>query len=362
MAAGKASGAMLDALRATHPLGPIVHAAGSHPLPDEASVRAGDEALALAADARRGGRELVVLLSGGASAMLAAPAEGLTLDQKRDVSRRLLASGASIHEVNAVRRHLSRIKGGRLALGTRCTTYALSDVTDDDAATIGSGPTVGDPSTLADAAGVLERAGITSDMPGILAVMARAGETPKPGDPALASSRFVLIGGRRSAMDGVAAAALEAGYATIVFDEPITGEAAPAGAAFAARALAAARRIGGGPVAVIASGETTVRVRGSGTGGRNQEFALGAAREIEDSRLAIELIAFGTDGLDGNSPAAGAIVDPSTISRARAAGFDPRRALEANDSHAFFAPLGDLILTGPTGTNVGDVFVAIIGA
>ena len=351
---------MLDALRDAHPLGRVVHAAGSHPLPDEASVRAGEEALALAAEARRRGGELVVLLSGGASAMLAAPAEGLTLDGKRDVTRRLLASGASIHELNAVRRHLSRIKGGRLALGARCTTFALSDVTDDDAATIGSGPTVGDPSTLDDAARVLERAGITRDMPEILALMQRAGETPKPGDSALASSRFVLIGGRRTAMDGVAAAALGAGYATIVFDEPITGDAAPAGKAFAARALAAARRIGGGPVAVIASGETTVRVRGSGTGGRNQEFALGAALEIQDSRLAIHLIACGTDGVDGNSPAAGAVVDSSTLSRARAAGLDPRAALEANDSHAFFSRLGDLIFTGATGTNVGDVFVAII--
>ena len=351
---------MLDALRARHPVGRVVHAAGSHPLPDEASVRAGEDALALAADVRRDGGELVVLLSGGASAMLAAPAGGLTLDQKREVTRRLLARGASIHELNAVRRHLSRIKGGRLALGTRCTTYALSDVTDDDAATIGSGPTVGDPSTLADAANVLEKAGIAREMPEVPAAMEQAGETPKPGDPALASSRFVLIGGRRSAMDGVAAAALEAGYATIVFDEPITGEAAPAGAAFAARALVAARRIGGGPVVVVASGETTVRVRGSGTGGRNQEFALGAAREIQDSRLGIHVLACGTDGIDGNSPAAGAIVDSSTLARARAAGLDPRRALEANDSHAFFAPLGALILTGPTGTNVGDVFVAII--
>ena len=351
---------MLDALRAARPVGRVVHAAGSHPLPDEASVRAGEAALALAADVRREEGELVVLLSGGASAMLAAPAEGLTLEQKREVTRRLLANGASIHELNAVRRHLSRIKGGRLALGVRCTTFALSDVTDDDAATIGSGPTVGDPSTLADAIRVLERAGITRDMPEIAAIMQRAGETPKPDAPALASSRFVLIGGRRSAMDGVAAAALEAGYGTIVFDEPITGDAAPAGAAFAARALAAAGRIGGGPVAVIASGETTVRVKGSGTGGRNQEFALGAAMEIQDSRLAIELIAFGTDGIDGNSSAAGAVVDSSTVARARAAGLDPGASLAASDSHAFFSRLGDLMVTGPTGTNVGDVFVAII--
>lgn len=338
-----------------------VLALGSHPLPDEQSVRAGDDALALAADAREAGAPLVVLLSGGASAMLAAPSEGLPLDLKRAITGRLLASGVAIHDLNAVRKHLSRIKGGRLAMHTSCTTFALSDVMDDDAASIGSGPTVGDPSTIADAMRVLERAGIARDMPDAVAAIERAGETPKPGDPALAGSAFVLIGGRRTAMDGVVSAALGRGYSTIVFDEPITGDAFAAGTAFTERAVAAARRIGGA-VVVVASGETTVMVRGSGAGGRNQEFALGAAvAQTFRSASPMAVAAYGTDGIDGNSTAAGAIADGSTLERARAAGLaDARDVLAANDTNPYFAALGDLIVTGPTGTNVGDLFMAII--
>ena len=350
---------MLDAFRADIAVERAIVAPMSHPLPDEASVRAGADALLLADEARRTDRPLVVLLSGGASAMLAAPADGVPLELKREATRRLLAAGASIHEINAVRKHLSRIKGGRLASGLVCTTFALSDVTDDDASSIGSGPTVADPSTRDDAMRAIERTGIARDVPELVAAIARVPETPKPGDPLLARSRFVLIGGRRTAMDGVVNAALLAEHATIVLDEPITGDASIAGAAFAARAIAAARRIGGRAV-VVASGETTVNVRGSGTGGRNQEFVLGAALEISGTR-GVVLAAFGTDGIDGNSTAAGAIADETTVARAGAAGLDLRRALRDNDANAFFAALGDLIVTGPTGTNVGDVFVAMIG-
>ncbi len=342
-------------------------ARGAHPLPDDESVRSGLEALAFAREARERGGELVLLLSGGASAMLAAPAGGATLALKRDVTRRLLAAGAPIHDLNAVRKHLSALKGGRLGIDVSCTTFALSDVTDDDPASIGSGPAVGDPSTSDDARRVLERHGIARDVPGAMAAIDRCGETPKPGAPALARSRFVLIGGRRTAMDGVAAAALARGHATIVFDEAITGDASAAGAAFARRAQAAAARIGGAAV-VIASGETTVRVRGSGTGGRNQEFALGAALAAAqafspaDAGPSFAIAAFGTDGIDGNSAAAGAIADRSTMARARDAGLHPRAVLEANDTYPFFERLGNLIVTGPTGTNVGDVFMAIMGA
>lgn len=350
---------MLRAYQSRVPGARVMRAAGSHPLPDDASVRAGAEALAFAGEARAAGGELVLLLSGGASAMLVALGEGVTLEMKREVTRRLLAAGVPIHELNAVRKHLSAIKGGRLALDVACTTFALSDVVDDDAASIGSGPAVADPSTLGDAKRVLERAGIARDLPDVMQALDRCGETPKPGAAALARSRFVLIGGRRTAMDAVAATALDRGHATIVFDEPITGDAATAGAAFARRAYEAARRIGG--AVVIASGETTVRVRGGGTGGRNQEFALGAAVEIHDAGLAMAVAACGTDGVDGNSIAAGAIADQSTIARARDAGLDARAALAANDSYAFFSRLGDLIETGPTGTNVGDVFIALVG-
>ena len=341
-----------------------VVADGSHPLPDEESVRAGTRALELAEAARADGCDLAVLLSGGASAMLAVPGDGVSLELKREVTRLLLAAGTPIHDLNAVRKHLSGIKGGRLARDLSCTTFALSDVTDDDAAAIGSGPAVGDPSTLADAKRVLQQTGISKSMPEVMAALDRCGETPKPGDPALAGSRFVLIGGRRTAMDAVASEALARGRATIVFDEPITGDAATAGADFAKRAISAARRIGG--AVVIASGETTVAVGGKGTGGRNQEFALGAAMEAGrrvGSGLdtgSVVIAAVGTDGIDGNSTAAGAIVDAGTIARAREAGLDPRAALAANDSHSLLTHLGALIETGPTGTNVGDLFVAII--
>lgn len=352
---------MLRAFEAHAPVSRAVLARGGHPLPDDESVRAALDALALAAAVRETDAALVVLLSGGASAMLAAPADGVTLELKREITRRLLAAGVPIHELNAVRKHLSRIKGGRLAMHAACTTFALSDVTDDDPASIGSGPAVADPSTMDDAIRVLERTGIARALPEAVAAIRRGGETPKPGDGALVRSRVVLIGGRRDAMDGVSAAAIDRGLATIVFDEPIAGEASAAGAAFARRAVAAAARIGGAAV-VIASGETTVRVRGSGTGGRNQEFALGAALEIADAAAPIALAAFGTDGIDGTSTAAGAVADETTLARAGAAGLDARAALAANDSHAFFERLGDLIVTGPTGTNVGDVYIALTGS
>jgi glycerate 2-kinase len=385
IAAGKAAEAMLRAFEERAAIQRAVIARGSHPIPDDESVRAGREALALAQEARADDGELVLLLSGGASAMLAAPAEGISLELKREVTRRLLAAGTAIHDLNAVRKHLSAIKGGRLAMHTRCTTFALSDVTDDDPSAIGSGPGVPDPSTVDDARRVLERSGVARELPEAVDALVRNGESPKPGDPALTDARFVLIGGRRTAMDGVVNEALDRGHATIVFDEPITGDAAAAGAAFAARAIAAARRIGG--AVVIASGETTVRVKGQGTGGRNQEFALGAALAIASvpqvsvaqgsvpqasvaqgsvaqgfSPAICAIAALATDGVDGNSPAAGAVVDASTVARAKDAGLDPRAALSANDSYAFFDRLGDAIVTGATGTNVSDVFVAIIGA
>jgi glycerate 2-kinase len=351
---------MLRAFETRVPVARSVLARGSHPLPDLTSVQSGREALAVAAEAREHGRPLVLLLSGGASAMLAAPVDGVSLDMKREATRRLLVSGADIHELNAVRKHLSQIKGGRLGVTAVCTTFALSDVADDDPATIGSGPAVGDPSTVEDAIAVLERYGLAADLPEALGALRVAGETPKPGDPGLADSAFVLIGGRRDAMDGAVTEALARGYATIVLDEPITGDASTAGAGFARRAAAAARRIGG-PAMVVASGETTVRVRGQGIGGRNQEFALGAAIEIAAEGAPLAIAAFGTDGIDGNSPAAGAIADPTTVARGRDRGLDAAAALHDNDSYHYFQRLGDLIVTGPTGTNVGDVFVAIMG-
>ena len=358
---------MLDGIAGLEGVDRFVEASGSHPLPDAASVRAGDEALEAAADARRQGGGLIVLLSGGASAMLASPIEGVSLDDKREITRRLQHAGADIGELNAVRRHLSRVKGGRLALDVPCLTFAISDVTTDDPATIGSGPTSPDPSSIDEAIGVIEHRGIAHDVPHVIDAMRAAGETPKPGDARLAQSHFVLIGGRRTAMDAVATRAIEAGLATVVFDEPITGPAADAGAAFVQRALASTRRLAGAPVVVIASGETTVLVRGDGVGGRNQEFALGAARELArmardgTSARTVRLAALGTDGVDGASHAAGAVVDNTTEERAAVAGYNASEVLAHNDTTRLFESLGDLIVTGPTGTNVGDVFVAMIG-
>jgi glycerate-2-kinase len=369
IAAGKASSAMLRAFEERVPIAHAIDARGSHPLPDDESVRAGREALLLAGEARASGRQLVLLLSGGASAMLAAPVAGMTLDTKRRVTERLLSAGVTIHELNAVRKHLSAVKGGRLAAASgRCTTFALSDVADDDPSVIGSGPGAPDPSTIEDARRVLRATGIADAMPEVMAAIERGGETPKPEDPLLTGSRVILIGGRRTAMDGVVEEALRRELATILFDEPITGDAVSAGAAFARRAIAAARRVGG--AVVIASGETTVRVTGQGRGGRNQEFALGAAMEAARGPAAqgfspassFTLAALGTDGVDGNSPAAGAVVDAATVDRAREAGFDLASVLAANDSYALFDRLGDAIVTGPTGTNVGDVFLAMIEA
>ena len=293
---------------------------GGHPLPDAESFRAGAAALALADANRARGETLVVLLSGGASAMLAAPGPGVTVEQKIAVTRDLLRSGLPIAEMNAVRKRLSAIKGGKLAARAgRSITFALSDVhapIEDDPSVIGSGPTVGDP--------------------------------PWP------DAEFVLAGSRRDAMAGARVRAAELGYAVVVLDPPVLGEAQRAAADLAGR-IATLAREGAGPLCVIASGETTVKLGAgaTGRGGRNQEFALAFATAFSGAAYAFG--SFGTDGIDGPTDAAGAIVDESTLPRARAKGLDATIALQAHDSYSFFDALGDLVRTGPTGTNVGDV-------
>jgi glycerate-2-kinase len=308
---------------------------GGHPVPDDESFEAGARALQLA-DANRARDELlVVLLSGGASAMLAAPAEGVTREQKIAATRNLLASGRPIAEINAVRTQMSAIKGGKLARRAgRSVTFALSDVhapIEDDPSVIGSGPTVVGGARI-------EGRGTTT-------------------------SEFVLIGSRRDAMAGARAEAERRGYEVFVIDEPVLGEAREAATALAGRLHTLARRTSR-PLCVIASGETTVRLPASGEhgrGGRNQEFALAAALALADD-AEWALLAAGTDGIDGPTDAAGAIVDATTMTRAREKGLDAHRALEAHDSYPFFAALGDHIVTGPTGTNVGDIviFVSLI--
>ena len=334
-----------------------------HPEPNEVSVTCGRRALTIASAARRGGDVLVVLLSGGASAMLAVPADGLTLDDKVHATRVLLRSGLPIAPMNGVRKHLSAIKGGRLAAAAgRSVTFAISDVhapVEDDPAVIGSGPTVADRSTFADAVHALDDAGVMGAMPAAVRdhlVRGAAGErdeTIKSGDPRLAQSEFFIAGTRHDAMDGVVAEARTRGYDVARIDPPTQGEARDAARAFMADVRQ--RLTPSSPLCVVASGEATVKIEASaGVGGRNQEFALAAAADLA-ALGACALASIGTDGVDGPTDAAGAIADSTTIARAMALGLDAAAALAAHDSYPFFRALGDLVITGPTGTNVGDV-------
>jgi glycerate 2-kinase len=333
--------------------------ASAHPLPDDSSVRAGARALAIARDAKSAGDPLLVLLSGGGSSMLCAPAAGISLADKRAVVEALMRRGADIGQVNCVRTHLSAIKGGRLAAAAgRSVTLAISDVHDpeDDPATIASGPTFGNGTRPADALAVLDSLQIpapASVRSHLLSGNASSHSTP---GPMPGSHHFRVVGNRRLAMQGAVRRAAQLGYRVHVEEAPSRGEAREAGRQFAERALA--QSVAGEPTCVIASGETTVKVVGDGRGGRNQEFALGAAPLLARS-AAVLLASAGTDGIDGPTDAAGAIVTTTTIARAAAAGVDIARALARNDAYKALARLGDLIITGPTGTNVGDLHILL---
>jgi glycerate 2-kinase len=336
---------------------------GTHPYPNAASEAAGRRALAGAAESRQNGG-LVVLLSGGASSLLAVPADGLSLEDKIGTARALMHAGAPIEDLNCVRKHLSAIKGGRLAAAAGWSlTLSISDVhgaVPDDPSVIGSGPTVPDPTTFEEALAIVQDAGALIP-PAVVAHLERgADETPGPGDPRLAESSYLVIGTRHIAMEGAARIARELGYDVQVILAASTGEARDAGAAFADEAL---RRTAtsGRPVCVVASGETTVRVTGPGRGGRNQEFALGAMAAIASARAHAVLGSAGTDGIDGPTDAAGAIVDSSSSRRVAEAGLDASAALRNNAAYDFFLALGDLIFWGPTGTNVGDIHVVLTG-
>jgi glycerate 2-kinase len=340
---------------------------GAHPVPDARSVAAARAALALAAACPPDGR-MTALISGGASALMALPVEGVTLEAKAAAVRRLLEAGADITSLNAVRKHLSAIKGGRLAqaCGGSLDAWLLSDVVGDDPSVIGSGPTVPDPSTFADALDVLDRlGGRTRYPPEVVAHLAagaegRHGETPKsPAELPRTSTR--VIGSAAQAREAVADAARRVGYEVIVREAAVVGEARRA----AVDHLAWTReRLGGSGRAtcVVSSGETTVRVTGSGRGGRNQEFALAAAMELERTATDWTVASVGTDGVDGPTDAAGACVDGATTRLARERGVEPARFLAANDSWTFFSEVGGLVRTGPTDTNVGDVQIVLTGA
>jgi len=334
-----------------------------HPVPDAAGLAATERALALAAGAHK--EDLVLaLLSGGGSANWIAPAGNLTLAEKQGITRALLRSGASIDEINAVRKHLSRIKGGRLA---RCAapatilTLAISDVPRDDPSTIASGPTVPDPTTLAEARAIVARRGVPLTASAEALLDDPANESPKVGDPAFAHSRFEIIARPADSIALAARTARDAGYEPIVLGADLEGEAREVAADHARQALAL--REAGRRAAIISGGELTVTLKGKGRGGPNQEYALALALAL-DGTAGISALAGDTDGTDGGGGAAsdpaGAIVDETTVARARGIGLDPAASLADNDSTRFFEALGDLLLPGPTRTNVNDCRVILV--
>ncbi len=334
-----------------------------HPMPDEAGLKGAEETLRLA-QAAGADDLLLVLLSGGGSANWIAPVEGITFAQKLSLTRALLRSGAPIGEVNTVRKHLSRIKGGRLARAGKLAeivTLAISDVPHDDASAIASGPTVPDPTTLADARAIVAKYKLEVDDAIRRALEDPANESCKPGDGAFARAHFELIARPRASLDAAVRLASEAGFATIDLGADLEGEAREVAADHARLALKA--RSEGKRVAILSGGELTVTVRGNGRGGPNQEYALALAALLKDTP-GISALAGDTDGADGGAGSAddpaGAIIDSATFAKMKSLGLDPRSYLDNNDATAFFGLTGDLLLTGPTLTNVNDIRVILV--
>ncbi len=338
----------------------IVEAA--HPVPDAAGQVAAQRMLSMAS-ALGPDDLLLCLLSGGGSALLPLPLPGLSLADKQAVSRTLLACGASISEINCLRRHLSAIKGGRLAAACHpapLLTLAISDVPGDDPADIASGPTAGDPSSCADALAIVRRHALAL-APTVRALLeSGAGESIKPGDPRLAAARFRLIATPHSALQAAAAVARAAGVTPLILGDNIEGEAREVARCMAGVALSSARhgQPQRAPCVLLSGGETTVTVRGRGCGGRNVEFLLALALAL-GQHPRIWALAADTDGIDGAAAVAGAFVGPDTLSRSARHGLDAAASLADNDAHGFFAALGDQLITGPTLTNVND-FRAIL--
>lgn len=333
-----------------------------HPMPDAAGEAAARRMLEMASAA--GPDDTVVFLaSGGASSLLAAPADGVSLADKQAVTKALLRSGATIHQMNAVRKHLSAIKGGRLAAAAapaRLLTFAISDVPGDDPDVIGSGPTVPDASTLSDARAVLDEFGIAPP-PSIAARLnGPAAETPKPGDPIFAGSAFHMVATPMQALEAAKQASEAAGVPAVILSDRIEGEAREVAKVLGAIARNTAENNAPfqAPVVLLSGGETTVTVRGGGRGGRNAEFLLALLVELEGID-GVHALACDTDGIDGSEDNAGAIIGPDSLARCAELGVDAAARLDDNDGYGAFAALGDLIVTGPTLTNVND-FRAIL--
>ncbi len=341
-----------------------------HPLPDDAGLRGTKEIIELLR--RTGEKDLVFcLISGGGSALLPCPAEGLTLQDKREVTRVLLECGATVHEINAIRKHISQVKGGRLArlaYPSTLISLILSDVIGDNLDSIASGPTAVDRSTFSDCLRILGRYGIQRKIPSAVRIFLEKGargeieETPKAHDPIFGRVQNVIVGSNILAVKAAKQRADELGYHSLIlssFIEGETREAARVHAALAKEILSTGHPVQR-PACIISGGETTVTVRGRGLGGRNQEFALAAAMAINGLE-AVVILSGGTDGTDGPTDAAGAIADGATVRQAGERGLEAEHYLRENDSYHFFQPLGDLLITGPTFTNVMDLRVVLVG-
>ncbi|HEX9208561.1 MAG TPA: glycerate kinase [Steroidobacteraceae bacterium] len=335
----------------------------SHPVPAAAGQRA---SLRLLERVRGLGPDDLVLclLSGGGSALLPLPADGLALEDKQEITRALLRSGATIGEINTVRRHLSRIKGGRLGVAchpARLVTLAISDVPGDDPADIASGPTVADPTTCADALEVLGRYGIAIPATVRNALGRGAWESVKPGDPRLASAEFRIVATPQASLEAAARIAEGQGVQGVILSDRLEGEAREVGRDMAAqvRRILDSNQPCRPPCLLLSGGETTVTVRGNGRGGRNVEFLLAFGIALGE-RAGVWALAGDTDGVDGMAPIAGAVWRPDTLSRAARLGLDPRQFLDDNDAHSFFAALGDSVVTGPTRTNVNDFRAVLV--
>ncbi len=342
-----------------------------HPVPDEAGVEGTREILAALEGADD--RTLVIcLISGGGSALMPAPSEGITLQEKQDTTRLLLECGANIVELNAVRKHLSRVKGGglaRTAFPATIVSLMLSDVIGDPMDVIASGPTVPDTSTFKTCMEIFQKYEVSNRLPEAVRARFEAGvageipETPKPGDAVLERCHNVIVGSNGLAVAAASDCARDLGYNTLVLSTRLEGEAREVAHVYSAigKEILTSGVPVAAPACVIAGGETTVTVRGSGKGGRNQELVLAGAMHLSGWEGTV-LFSGGTDGTDGPTDAAGAIADDETIKRAESAGLSAIESLKNNDSYHFFKPLGDLVMTGPTGTNVADVAFVMVGA
>jgi glycerate-2-kinase len=359
---------VLKGTEARHDLTRVSLNGASHPIPDVDGI-AGVQRMMETLDGVGESDLIIVLISGGGSSLLTYPAEEIALEDIQDVTQKLLMSGATIGELNAVRKHLSAVKGGQLAQGCNGATVIsliLSDVVGDPLDTIASGPTAPDETTFGDARAVLERFGLWEDAPRIVrerldnGSRGKISETPKPGDPIFRRVQNFVIGSNPVAARAAVERAGELGYNAELVSTEIEGEAREVGKSFAEVALDVIRHGSPdkAPTVLVIGGETTVSVRGGGVGGRNMEVALAASEGIEGMTSVVAALA--TDGIDGPTVSAGAIVDGSTLVRARAQGLDPSKFLSENDSYTFFQILGDAFITGPTGTNVNDLAIILV--